>query len=132
MPYPSLKYAASLPPALQKTSLGQVLNGAWDYISPASLFQFRTLQSSKTSSVGRVFLLSHIQLSNWTFQDRSRLSELGRVYFSYLFLYSGLEFTLSFFTRQAFGYDPAKQGRMYLFAGLIMILIQGSTSSPCE
>lgn len=49
----------------------------------------------------------------------------GLVYFGYLFLYSGLEFTLSFLTHLRFQYDSMKQGRMYFFVGILMFILQG-------
>uniref|UniRef100_A0A3Q0TAR8 Major facilitator superfamily domain containing 10 n=1 Tax=Amphilophus citrinellus TaxID=61819 RepID=A0A3Q0TAR8_AMPCI len=53
------------------------------------------------------------------------LQVLGLVYFCYLFLFSGLEFTLSFLTHQRFQFTSMQQGKMFFFIGVIMALIQG-------
>ncbi|VDK21743.1 unnamed protein product [Anisakis simplex] len=57
--------------------------------------------------------------------ELNQIKAYGRAYFVYLFIYSGLEFTLSFFTHLRFQYDSMQQGRMYLIAGIIMMLLQG-------
>lgn len=49
----------------------------------------------------------------------------GRIYFFYLFVYSGLEFTLCFLTHTRFEYESMQQGRVYLFMGICMIALQG-------
>lgn len=49
---------------------------------------------------------------------RARLHALGQVYLLYLFLYSGLEFTLTFLTHQAFHYSAMQQGKMFLVIGM--------------
>ena len=57
--------------------------------------------------------------------ERVKLVQLGRVYFLYLFLYSGLEFTLTFVTHHKHSYDSMAQGRMFSFLGLVMAVTQG-------
>uniref|UniRef100_A0AAQ4P7W4 Major facilitator superfamily (MFS) profile domain-containing protein n=1 Tax=Gasterosteus aculeatus aculeatus TaxID=481459 RepID=A0AAQ4P7W4_GASAC len=54
-----------------------------------------------------------------------KLRALGLVYFCYLFLFSGLEFTLSFLTHQRFNFTSMQQGKMFFFIGVIMASIQG-------
>ncbi|CAL1615827.1 unnamed protein product [Knipowitschia caucasica] len=58
-------------------------------------------------------------------QRMEKLRRLGLVYFCYLFLFSGLEFTLSFLTHQRFKFTSMQQGKMFFFIGIIMALIQG-------
>lgn len=59
-------------------------------------------------------------------KDRMQnLKVLGLVYFTYLFLFSGIEFTLSFLTHQRFQFTSMQQGKMFFFIGIIMALIQG-------
>nr|XP_022914815.1 major facilitator superfamily domain-containing protein 10 [Onthophagus taurus] len=58
-------------------------------------------------------------------QDFRKLKLLGIVYFVYLFIYSGLEFTLTFLTHHVFHYTSTQQGMMFFSIGLIMALIQG-------
>lgn len=81
-----------------------------------------------------------------------KLQALGLVYFCYLFLFSGLEFTLSFLTHQRFHFTryelidkvllsgipsiaafdislfSMQQGKMFFFIGITMALIQGGYS----
>ncbi|KAI4585970.1 hypothetical protein MJG53_020595 [Ovis ammon polii x Ovis aries] len=54
------------------------------------------------------------------------LRGLGLVYFLYLFLFSGLEFTLSFLVHQRFQFSRVEQGKMFFFIGLTMATIQGA------
>ena len=57
--------------------------------------------------------------------DFEQLKWLGRIYFLFLFVYSGLEFTFSFLTHLKFGFTPRDQGKMFLFVGVSMALVQG-------
>ncbi|KAG5867668.1 hypothetical protein JTB14_034122 [Gonioctena quinquepunctata] len=60
--------------------------------------------------------------------DKNRMKELrklGMVYFVYLFIYSGLEFTLTFLTHHVFNYNSMQQGWMFFIIGLTMAVIQG-------
>lgn len=60
-------------------------------------------------------------------EDRLRsLRRLGLVYFLYLFLFSGLEYTLSFLAHQRFHFSSLQQGKMFFFIGLTMATIQGT------
>lgn len=58
--------------------------------------------------------------------DKSDLRTLGKVYYVYLFLYSGLEFTLTFLTHLSFGFTSMQQGYMFFCIGLTMALLQGA------
>lgn len=59
------------------------------------------------------------------FLDIKKLRTLGTVYFTYLFLYSGLEFTLTFLTHNKFGYTSMQQGWMFFGIGVTMAILQG-------
>lgn len=68
------------------------------------------------------------------------MQKVGWIYFLFLFLYSGLEFTLPFLTHIRFDFDKydfyivfphpcvlnfsMQQGKVYLFTGLLMLPIQ--------
>ncbi|XP_027629390.1 major facilitator superfamily domain-containing protein 10 isoform X2 [Tupaia chinensis] len=56
----------------------------------------------------------------------STLRRLGLVYFLYLFLFSGLEYTLSFLVHQRFQFSTLQQGKMFFFIGLTMATVQGT------
>lgn len=71
-----------------------------------NLFQFEAVSDIKSS-------------------DLMQLRKLGRVYFVYLFIYSGLEFTLTFLTHHIFNYTSMQQGWMFFVIGLVMAIIQG-------
>lgn len=79
---------------------------ALQYVNPRSLFGFDLVkfQSEEETHIVRA---------------------AGMIYFSYLLFYSGLEFTLSFLTHMRFGFSPAEQGKLYIFSGLLMVIIQG-------
>lgn len=81
-------------------------SSALDYINPRSLFTFELV---KHDSKKEAFILQ----------------KTGLIYFQYLLFYSGLEFTLSFLTHNRFQFSPIDQGKLYLFSGLLMALVQG-------
>ncbi|KAJ8936494.1 hypothetical protein NQ314_012358 [Rhamnusium bicolor] len=60
-----------------------------------------------------------------TKENLKNLRKLGIVYFVYLFIYSGLEFTLTFLTHHVFNYTSMQQGWMFFVIGLTMALMQG-------
>ncbi|KAH0616332.1 hypothetical protein JD844_027368 [Phrynosoma platyrhinos] len=53
------------------------------------------------------------------------LKTLGVVYFLYLFIFSGLEYTLGFLVHQHFQFSSMEQGKMFFFIGISMAVIQG-------
>lgn len=85
-----------------------IFSKAFHYINPRSIFNFKLLRESK----GRQ-------------DDNKVLQSTGQIYFYYLLFYSGLEFTLSFLTHIRFGFSSMDQGKLYLFSGLLMAIIQG-------
>ncbi|KAK5617348.1 hypothetical protein CRENBAI_007392 [Crenichthys baileyi] len=83
---------------------------SWDLLSPLSLFYFTAVTKTREPP---------------SKERMQKLQMLGLVYFCYLFLFSGLEFTLSFLTHQRFQFTSMQQGKMFFFIGVIMALIQG-------
>ena len=103
---------------------------------------------SWTTLMNCLLYLSRCMLITET--DRSLLQQTGWIYFHFLFLYSGLEFTLCFLTHMHFNYSRSvfvfrrmitwlislfflyglfnsmQQGKMFLFMGLVMAASQGS------
>lgn len=69
-----------------------------DYISPWHLLRFTAVK-------------------NLTVHQNKLLSKLGLIYFLYLFIYSGLEFTITFLTHHTFNYTAMQQGKMFLVIG---------------
>ncbi|XP_049305115.1 major facilitator superfamily domain-containing protein 10 [Bactrocera dorsalis] len=53
------------------------------------------------------------------------LRKIGLIYFLYLFLYSGLEFTVTFLMYHKFGYNSMEQAKMFLMTGVVMAILQG-------
>lgn len=82
------------------------LKKAFHYVSPWSLFNFSLVRRLSKA-------------------EENILKTTGLIYFYYLLFYSGLEFTLSFLTHIRFGFSSMDQGKLYLFSGLLMALIQG-------
>uniref|UniRef100_A0A3B4GJB8 Major facilitator superfamily domain containing 10 n=1 Tax=Pundamilia nyererei TaxID=303518 RepID=A0A3B4GJB8_9CICH len=89
-----------VPETLTKDALSSGCGDCRDLLHPLSLFYFAAVRMQS-------------------------LRVLGLVYFCYLFLFSGLEFTLSFLTHQRFQFTSMEQGKMFFFIGVIMALIQG-------
>ncbi|KAG1656934.1 Major facilitator superfamily domain-containing protein 10 [Nymphon striatum] len=96
----------TLPENRRTLSISTSMNTAFGYINPKSLFTFQPIND-----------ISKLELT--------KLKKIGLVYFLYLFLYSGLEFTLTFLTHMRFNYSSMDQGKMFLFMGIVMIIAQG-------
>lgn len=73
-------------------------------------------------------LLRFTAVKNLSRHQSEVLSKLGLIYFLYLFIYSGLEFTLTFLTHHTFQYTAMQQGKMFLVMGLIMAVLQGGAA----
>ncbi|KAJ8681672.1 hypothetical protein QAD02_017464 [Eretmocerus hayati] len=105
--YVAINMEESLPVQYRARSLMNGISGALTYINPTDLFQFNGVDGLTNS-------------------ERLRLRSLGRTYFLYLFIYSGLEFTLTFLTHYSFGFTRMQQGWMFLGIGMTMAILQGS------
>ncbi|XP_043918854.1 major facilitator superfamily domain-containing protein 10 [Protopterus annectens] len=93
--------------------VSSVMSSVWetmDLISPLALFKFSAVTRGKDSP------------SKESIQN---LRIIGLVYYLYLFLFSGLEYTLSFLTHQRFHFNSMQQGKMFFFIGVTMAVIQG-------
>uniref|UniRef100_A0A8C6UI90 Major facilitator superfamily domain containing 10 n=1 Tax=Neogobius melanostomus TaxID=47308 RepID=A0A8C6UI90_9GOBI len=99
-----------LPETLRTDTSFFGLHHSWDLLNPLALFCFSAISRTKESP---------------SKQRMEKLRRLGLIYFCYLFLFSGLEFTLSFLTHQRFQFTSMQQGKMFFFIGIIMALIQG-------
>ncbi|KAL5016481.1 hypothetical protein ScPMuIL_006070 [Solemya velum] len=75
-------------------------------ISPVSLFKFSSVK-------------------NMSQKDMKNTQRVGLIYFVYLLLFSGLEFTLTFLTHNRLNYDSMQQGKMFFFIGTVMVIVQG-------
>ncbi|XP_036083327.1 major facilitator superfamily domain-containing protein 10 isoform X2 [Rousettus aegyptiacus] len=101
----------TLPPEKRAPSISLGFRAAADLLSPLALLRFSAVARGQDPPTG----------------DRlSHLRRLGLVYFLYLFLFSGLEFTLSFLAHQRFQFSSLQQGKMFFFIGLTMATIQGT------
>jgi MFS family permease len=47
------------------------------------------------------------------------------VYLIYMLAFSGMEFTLTFLAVERFAFSPAQNGGMFVFIGLVLVLVQG-------
>uniref|UniRef100_A0A8C9TD11 Major facilitator superfamily domain containing 10 n=1 Tax=Scleropages formosus TaxID=113540 RepID=A0A8C9TD11_SCLFO len=105
---------AVLPETLRKekkvASMSAGLQECVHLLSPVSLFNFSAVTQTEQPP---------------TKENMQNLRVLGWVYFSYLFLFSGLEYTLSFLTHQRFQFTGMQQGKMFFFIGITMAIIQG-------
>ncbi|XP_051960269.1 major facilitator superfamily domain-containing protein 10-like [Xyrauchen texanus] len=103
-----------LPETLQKdskeSSESSGVPQSGDFLNPVALFNFTAVTRTENPP---------------SEQKMKNLKMLGLVYFTYLFLFSGLEFTLSFLTHQRFQFTSMQQGKMFFFIGITMALIQG-------
>lgn len=99
-------YKESLPVNKRANSFKNNLSETLEYLNPVSLLNFSLIKSVSPT-------------------DLKTLKKLGFSQFLYLFLYSGLEFTLTFLVHNKFNYDSLQQGKMFLFIGICMTLVQG-------
>lgn len=99
-----------LPETLKANIKTSGLHHTWDLLNPLDLFRFSAVSRAKEPP---------------SEQRMEKLRRLGLIYFCYLFLFSGLEFTLSFLTHQRFQFTSMQQGKMFFFIGIVMALIQG-------
>ncbi|XP_033102842.1 major facilitator superfamily domain-containing protein 10-like [Anneissia japonica] len=94
----------TLPEQKRAKSFTSTLTEVQDLINPISLFNFSAVKQLR---------------------QKSMLRQVGLSYFFYLFIFSGLEFTLTFLVHRRFNYTSMQQGRMFFFMGSIMALVQG-------
>ncbi|XP_044765860.1 major facilitator superfamily domain-containing protein 10 isoform X2 [Coccinella septempunctata] len=102
----TLVFQESLPMEKRAKSFKSSLKNAEAMINVKNLFSFSAVD--------------HGQKTN-----TKELRKLGLIYFVYLFIYSGLEFTLTFLTHHVFEYSSMEQGWMFFSIGLTMAIIQG-------
>nr|XP_036848206.1 major facilitator superfamily domain-containing protein 10 isoform X2 [Manis javanica] len=100
----------TLPLEKRAPSMALGFGAATDLLSPLALFQFSATAHGRDPPAG---------------DSLCGLRRLGLAYFVYLFLFSGLEYTLSFLTHQRFQFSSLQQGKMFFFIGLTMATIQG-------
>ncbi|EHB06981.1 Major facilitator superfamily domain-containing protein 10, partial [Heterocephalus glaber] len=101
----------TLPPEKRAPSVALGFCAAADLLSPLALLQFSAVAHGRDPPSG---------------DGLCSLRRLGLVYFLYLFLFSGLEYTLSFLAHQRFQFTSLQQGKMFFFIGLTMATIQGT------
>ncbi|KAF6131469.1 major facilitator superfamily domain containing 10 [Phyllostomus discolor] len=101
----------TLPPEKRAPSITLGLQAAADLLSPLALLRFSAVAHGQDPP---------------TRDSLDHLRRLGLVYFLYLFLFSGLEYTLSFLAHQRFQFSSLQQGKMFFFIGLTMATIQGA------
>uniref|UniRef100_T1IIS5 Major facilitator superfamily (MFS) profile domain-containing protein n=1 Tax=Strigamia maritima TaxID=126957 RepID=T1IIS5_STRMM len=102
--YLLLSFDETLTSDKRAKSLGSGLNNALNYINPSALFRFDPVQKVND-------------------KDLKNMRKIGLICFFFLFLYSGLEYTLTFLTHIRF---HVQQGKMFLYIGLLMAIFQGA------
>ncbi|NXA45707.1 MFS10 protein, partial [Nothocercus julius] len=100
----------TLPKEKRVSSVTSGFQATVDLLSPLALFQFSAVTRGRDSPSAK---------------NLQNLKVLGLVYFLYLFLFSGLEYTLSFLTHQRFQFSSMQQGKMFFFIGITMAVVQG-------
>ncbi|XP_018331512.1 major facilitator superfamily domain-containing protein 10 isoform X2 [Agrilus planipennis] len=98
-------FRETLPKEKRAANIWTSLQGARGLVDLRQLFQFKAINLKP-------------------FEHR-QLQQLGIIYFVYMFIYSGLEFTLTFLTHHVFHYTSMQQGWMFFAIGLIMAILQG-------
>lgn len=93
-------------PVERRSRIEHSMARAWDYVSVPALFRFAAVRGLRRG-------------------EAAELRNLGLIYFVYLFVYSGLEFTVTFLMYHKFGYTSIDQAKMFLTTGVVMTLLQG-------
>lgn len=88
----------------KETTISSNLSKALNLINPFNIFTLSSIKNDK-----KVAVLKSLTLTN----------------FLYLLFFSGLEFTLTFLTHERFNFTSMQQGKLFFFAGLIMMIVQG-------
>uniref|UniRef100_A0A336KJD8 CSON011760 protein n=1 Tax=Culicoides sonorensis TaxID=179676 RepID=A0A336KJD8_CULSO len=96
----------SLPEKKRSKKLFSSLSHAFHYINIKSLF-------------------TYYAVDNIPKKDKTVLKQISYIYFIYLFIYSGLEFTVTFLMYHYFNYSSIDQAKMFLTTGVIMTILQG-------
>lgn len=65
-------------------------------------------------------------VKNLRTEELYRVKKIGLIYFVYLFIYSGLEFTITFLMYHKLGYTSIDQAKMFVTTGIVMAILQGS------
>lgn len=94
----SICFKESLPKEKRANDLFKSLGNVKGLINVVDLFKFKNVTGVKET-------------------EMKNLKTLGLVYFVYLFIYSGLEFTLTFLTHHIFNYTSMQQGWMFFVIG---------------
>lgn len=97
----------TLPKEKRAPNLVSSISQAMDYVKITSIFRFAAVKNLRQDEV-------------------ESLKRLGFIYFVYLFIYSGLEFTVTFLMYHKFGSTSIDQAKMFLTTGVIMAILQGS------
>lgn len=95
----------SLKETLPENRRASSLSQTWRYINPISLFSYSAVEKTKPA-------------------DITQLRKMGAVIFTYVFVSSGPELLLTFLTKSRWDYTGPKQGRMFVYIGILMIIFQ--------
>lgn len=97
----------TLPKEKRQKQLINSLKKALEYVNPVSIFQFAAVREVSQ-------------------KVKASIRRIGHVYFVYLFIYSGLEFTVTFLMYHHFAFTSMDQARVFLTTGVIMAILQGA------
>lgn len=70
--------------------------------------------------------ISFVAVKNLKKDELFCLKRIGLIYFIYLFIYSGLEFTITFLMYHKLGYTSVDQAKMFVTTGVVMAILQGA------
>ncbi len=104
--YLMIFFKETLPEEKRKYNTNEIVSQSVQNLSPAALLNFSTL-------------------TNLNEGEKKSIKKIGLSYLIYLFLYSGMEFTLTFLCHLRFNFNSMQQGKMFLFIGVIMTILQG-------
>ncbi|XP_061393649.1 major facilitator superfamily domain-containing protein 10 [Musca vetustissima] len=97
----------TLPKEKRVKEISSSMSYAFQLINVSSIFRFASIKNVPQKQI-------------------KSLQTIGIIYFVYLFLYSALEFTVTFLMYHKFGYTSMDQAKMFLTTGIIMTILQGS------
>ncbi|KAF9149762.1 hypothetical protein BG015_008422 [Linnemannia schmuckeri] len=108
--------------AVQQTVQQESADDASSFSAPSTTTSGATTTKSTSTSSAPT---SHLDQEKIQALQQSYLSRLSFTHFAHLFLFSGMEFTLTFLTFHLFDFSHMQQGALLGYIGILSSLLQG-------
>ncbi|PVU96775.1 hypothetical protein BB561_000970 [Smittium simulii] len=106
---------------ISSNSSSNTLNETTDLVTPAKSIS----DLPKTSVSNTKSLINNNSLPKSQFKKQTTTTKVSFVYFAYMFIFSGMEYSLTFLTHDLFNYSNKQQGSFLGAIGLTSAIFQG-------